>query len=115
MTHTDFDSLLAWSNEHNVVFKLTAQNGILAVTARCANIFAEYPIGEPVGPGTVGQALWASLYSVKHGSEFHAQFGSNPPIGEGDCGRPVADRPLPNDPRPVGHPPTSNLLPGFKP
>jgi hypothetical protein len=85
MTDHDLPEVLAWCAKNEVNFKITNRDGPLAITAQNGAIRAEYHIGDgDVGPEAVGQAVWAALFAVQHGSEFNAQFGSYPPVKEGD-------------------------------
>ena len=77
----DLKKTLEWCEANEVSFKIVVEGGLLAVTGRRRNISATYPIGEPVGPTAVGQAIYAALYSVERGSKFHAEFGDFPPVG----------------------------------
>jgi hypothetical protein len=71
---------LEWCEANGVVFKVSIEAGLLAIAGRNGNIFAEYTIDETCTPEAVGQAVYAALYSVKQGSEFHAKHGHFPPV-----------------------------------
>lgn len=77
----DLKKTLEWCAANEVSFKIVVEDGFLAVSGRRQNLSATYPIGEPFGPTTVGQAIYAALYSVERGSKFHAEFGDFPPVG----------------------------------
>jgi hypothetical protein len=85
MTDHDLPSVLAWCAKNEVNFKITNRDGPLAITAQHGAIRSEYHIGDgDVGSEAVGQAVWAALFAVQHGSEFNTQFGIYPPVREGD-------------------------------
>lgn len=79
----DLQKTLEWCAANDVVFQVTNETGKVAITARRGPIFAEYLIDEPFDAGQLGNATWATLFSVKHGSQFHERFGSYPPVGSG--------------------------------
>lgn len=74
---------LEWCAENEVVFGVTNEVGIITITARNKNIYAEYAVDEPYDARALGNAAWAALYAVKHGSQFHERFGHYPPVGGG--------------------------------
>jgi hypothetical protein len=65
-----------------VTFGVTVNNSLLMVTARCDNIYAEYEVAPPYDAKSLGDAVWAATYAVKHGTEFHEKHGQFPMQGE---------------------------------
>jgi len=69
---------LEWCAEYGVAIQITQEAGMLVVSARHLNISAGFPVEEPIGINTIGQALFDTLYSVEFGSKFHQQHGFMP-------------------------------------
>lgn len=78
----DLKKTLEWCEANNVVFGLSIVDGLLSITGRKGNIFAEYAIDTECTPEAVGQAVYAALFSVQQGSKFHAEFGHMPSISD---------------------------------
>ena len=70
---------LNWCVQNDVLFRVTINNGVLHIEAFRANVSSEWPIRA----GTiesVSDALYASLFSVKEGTEFHRAHGEMPSL-----------------------------------
>jgi hypothetical protein len=80
----DLQRTLKWCEEHGTLFKITAEDGLLAVSAKCENIYADYVVEPPFNAQSLGNAVWAAIFAVKHGTEFHKKFGHYPPVAGGD-------------------------------
>lgn len=80
MLDYDLKKTLEWCVENGVVFRITNSGGLLAVTAQLERVFAEYPVEEPLDAARLGNATWAALFSVKHGTDLHREHGQLPPI-----------------------------------
>jgi hypothetical protein len=88
----DLKQILEWCEANEVSFKISIEAGLLSVAGRNGNLFAEYPIEEPLTPETVGQSVCAALYSIKCGTEFHATNGHLPDFGAAVGSSEVGDR-----------------------
>jgi hypothetical protein len=75
----DLAAVLAWVAANDATFSIGNIGGTLVVQARCNNISSEYKINEPYSGPQLGAAVWASLFAVKHGTEYHKRFGFFPP------------------------------------
>lgn len=86
MAELDYDlgKTLKWCAENEVTFKVTYETGKPAITAKCGFVFAQYLVDEPLDAGAVGNAVWASLFAVKHGTQFHERYGHYPPVADSD-------------------------------
>ena len=74
----DLTKTLEWCADNEVFFQITNHSGVMAITARRDNIFAEYTIHR-TDAEDVGRAVWAALFAVKTGTEFHGRYGHYPP------------------------------------
>jgi len=74
----DLQKVLTWCRDKGVTFKVSDEGGLLTISAECDNISADYAIEEPFGSLTLGNAMWAALFAVKHGTEFHQRLGFTP-------------------------------------
>lgn len=81
-TQLDFDleKTLKWCAENGVVFSVKSEVGLMSIAARCENVSSDYVIEQPYSAASVGNAMWAALFAVKHGTEFHRRVGYFPPI-----------------------------------
>jgi hypothetical protein len=76
----DLERTLRWCAANKVSFNVASEVGLLSVTARCENVSADYVVETPYSAASVGNAVWASLFAVKHGTEFHRRVGFFPPV-----------------------------------
>jgi hypothetical protein len=74
----DLEKTLNWCVNNEVSFTVTTEDGLVAITAQRQNISASYVIEYPYDAKKLGEAVWACLFSVKHGTEFHAVHGDFP-------------------------------------
>jgi hypothetical protein len=77
------NEVLKWCAENEVTIKITDEDGLLAVTAKYTNLFAEYAIPEPCSPEAVGRTVHAACYSVKCGAEYRERHGDSNLTGKG--------------------------------
>jgi hypothetical protein len=81
-TQLDFDleKTLRWCAENGVTFNVKSEVGLMSIAARCENVSSDYVVEPPYSAASVGNAMWAALFAVKHGTEFHRRMGYFPPI-----------------------------------
>jgi hypothetical protein len=111
----DLKKTLEWCAANGVVFGVTTHGDTLAITAKRSNIFAEYIIDEPFDAKSIGDAMWAALFSVKHGTEYHAEFGHFPPVRKRTGPPPIEERKNSPIPSQNGGGPSPNLQPAAVP
>lgn len=84
MADLDYDlgKTLDWCAKNLVSFQITNTGDVKTVVAQLDNIATQYIIPENT-PAALGNAVWAALFAVKHGTEFHAKYGQHPPVSSG--------------------------------
>jgi len=83
MVELELKNILGWCKDNDVAFKITDKDGLLAVSASLRNMSAEYAVKLPATTTTLGHAIWASLYTIRHATEFHRREGFIPEGGHG--------------------------------
>lgn len=77
MAKQNLVSVLNWCALHETTFQITIKNGILHIRAGGDTLWSEWPIREGTVESVVA-AMYAALYSVQAGTEFHEEYGFMP-------------------------------------
>jgi hypothetical protein len=69
----DFIDALKWADENNVWITINKlEDNTFVVDGRCERIQTEYPFTSPEDLGT---AIWAVIYALKTGTDYHGAVG----------------------------------------
>ena len=74
MTTTEQLDALEWGANNDISFTITRAGGKLVVRVEYARVASEWEVKGNDIPG-VAEAVFGAIYSVRHGANFHRQYG----------------------------------------